>query len=487
MEIAQATASPIDVDADVVIVGVSEDSGLNAAAKELDRAAGGVFQRLIETREVTGSKNEITTLPLPAGRRPLLAVLVGIGKRATLDRGTAFRAAATAAKACSAKPRATIACYLADDWSQVLEEAAIAGLIVGCHGHDLYRVKRSRNPFNKILWSGKHETMLRTGMVIGESINLARKLVNEPPNEIYPETFARMAEQVARDDGIECEVWDEQRLIQERCGSLLAVGRASRKSPRLVLLHYNGGRPEEAPLALVGKGVTFDSGGLSIKPTDGMKTMKCDMAGAATVLASVSAIARLELPINVIGAVGLVENMLGGDAFRVGDVLKARSGKTIEVLNTDAEGRLVLADVLDVVAEKKPARIIDLATLTGACCVALGLDVAGVMSNEDSWCHAILTNAKTVGEPAWQLPMFPEYGEQIRSDIADIKNTGEGRWGGAITAAKFLEEFVRDIPWVHLDIAGPAYYESPKPWLETGGTGAFVRTLVEVARTWPPK
>jgi leucyl aminopeptidase len=487
MEFAMASASPVDVEADVIIVACSEGTGLNTAAKEFDRSLGGVMQRLIENREITGAKNEVISIPLPAGRRQFLCVLIGTGPRASLDRGTVYRAAATAAKSCSAKPRQTVACYMADDWTQVLEEAAIAGLIAGSQGHDLYRAKRSRTPFSKVLWSGRHETTLRTGAVIGESINLARKLVNEPPNEIYPETFARIAQQVARDDGVECEVWDEQRLIQERCGSLLAVGRASRKSPRLVLLTHRGGREDEAPLALVGKGVTFDSGGLSIKPTDGMKTMKCDMAGAATVLATISAIARLELPINVIGAVGLVENMLGGDAFRVGDVLKARSGKTIEVLNTDAEGRLVLADVLDVVADRKPSRIVDLATLTGACCVALGLDVAGVMSNEDSWCHTILTNARTVGEPAWQLPMFPEYSDQIRSDIADIKNTGDGRWGGAITAAKFLEEFVRDIPWVHVDIAGPAYNESPKPWLETGGTGVFIRTLIEVARNWPPK
>jgi leucyl aminopeptidase len=246
-----------------------------------------------------------------------------------------------------------------------------------------------------------------------------------------------------------------------------------------------GGDPGDPVLALVGKGVTFDSGGLSIKPTDGMKTMKCDMAGAATVFGAMQAIARLGLSINVIGLAGLVENMVGGDAYKLGDVLIARNGKTIEVLNTDAEGRLVLADVLDVAVERHAAGIIDLATLTGACMVALGTDVAGLMTNDQAWCDTVRAAAEDCGEPVWQLPMFADYyDEQIQSKVADIKNVGEGRWAGAITAAKFLEQFVGKTPWVHIDIAGPAFLENPKPWVDAGGTGVFVRTLVELARRW---
>jgi leucyl aminopeptidase len=188
----------------------------------------------------------------------------------------------------------------------------------------------------------------------------------------------------------------------------------------------------------------------------------------------------LKLPVNVIGLAGLVENMIGGNAFKLGDVLRARSGKTIEVLNTDAEGRLVLADVLDVAVERKANCIIDLATLTGACVVALGTDVAGLMTNNQTLCDKVAAAAKTCGEPVWQLPMFPDYAEQIKSNVADIKNTGDGRWGGAITAAKFLEEFVQERPWVHIDIAGPAFLESAKSWIDAGATGAFVRTLVEL-------
>jgi leucyl aminopeptidase len=260
----------------------------------------------------------------------------------------------------------------------------------------------------------------------------------------------------------------------------LSVAKGSPRPARLVILEYRGGKPGDAPMAIVGKGVTFDSGGLSLKPTDSMTTMKCDMAGAAATLAAVCAAARLKLPVNVVGLCGLVENMTGGAAMKLGDVLTARSGKTIEVLNTDAEGRLVLADVLNVALDRKPARIVDMATLTGACVVALGTDVVGAFANDQAWCDTIVAAARKAGEPIWQMPMFPEYSEHIKSEIADIKNTGDGRWGGAITAAKFLEEFVEGTPWCHLDIAGPAYFDKPKPWADVGGTGVMVRTLVEL-------
>jgi leucyl aminopeptidase len=363
-----------------------------------------------------------------------------------------------------------------------LTESGVSGALVGCQGQDLYRSEKKRHPFEELLWSGSDARAIEAGRILGESINLTRRLVNEPPQEVYPGSFAEQAELIATEYGLQSEVWDQSRLEIERCGSLLAVAKGSSKPPRLVILRHDGGPANQPPLALVGKGVTFDSGGLSLKPTDSMLTMKCDMAGAATVLGAMQAIARLKLPLNVIGLMGLVENMTGPAAMKLGDVLTARSGKTIEVHNTDAEGRLVLADVLDVAVERGAARIIDLATLTGACVVALGNDVAGLMTNDQAWCDAVAAAAQACGEPAWQLPMFAEYSELIKSEVADIKNVGEGRWGGAITAAKFLEEFVAGKPWVHMDIAGPAFLEKSKPWLDGGATGIFVRTLVEVAR-----
>jgi leucyl aminopeptidase len=479
-----ASLLPIaEAKAGVVVAPHFADQPLSGAAAELDRATGGQVTRLLEAQELTGKKYEVVVLPAPSGITAGVAVVVGLGKREELDAGNAFRAFAAAAKAVSSKDRRQAAIYLDEGWSAALTSAAVAGAMTGCVGQDLYRAKKSRFPFAELQVAGAAEPALQEGRVLGEAVAFARRLVNEPPSEMYPASFATAAEQVAKRYRLGCEVWDEQRLTQERCGSLLAVGRASTQPPRLVILTHNGGRAGDAPLALVGKGVTFDSGGLSLKPSDGMKTMKCDMAGAATVLAAMQAIAQLRLPVNVIGLCGLVENMVSGSSYKLGDVLKARSGKTIEVLNTDAEGRLVLADVLDVAVERGANRIVDLATLTGACVVALGNDVAGVMSNNDSWQNEVLAAAKRAGEPLWPLPMFPEYNEHIKSEVADIKNIGDGRWGGAIAGAKFLEEFVAAKPWAHLDIAGPAFLESPRPWQDGGASGAFVRTLVELVRS----
>jgi leucyl aminopeptidase len=321
-----------------------------------------------------------------------------------------------------------------------------------------------------------------TGATIAAGVNLARRLVNTAPDDLYPQSFADEAASVAGRTGLEIEIWDEDRLAKENCRAILAVGRGSVRPPRLVLLRHRGGRGQAPQLALVGKGVTFDSGGLSLKPSESMLTMKCDMAGGAAMLAAIATISALELPIDVVAAIGLVENMTGPAAYKLGDVITARSGTTIEVHNTDAEGRIVLADVLDVVRSLKPARILDAATLTGACMVALGHDVAGLFTNDQGWCDRIAAAARAVGEPVWQLPMYPEYDEQIVGDVADIRNVGDGRWGGAITAAKFLERFVGGIPWTHVDIAGPAFAEKPRPWTDGGGTGAMVRPIVELAR-----
>ena len=320
---------------------------------------------------------------------------------------------------------------------------------------------------------------LNRGLILGEGILLTRELVNLPPNYMYPESFAKRAASVAVTCGLELEVWDELRLRRENCNALLAVNAGSSRPPRLLILRYPGTNNSQ-PLALVGKGVTFDSGGLSLKPTEGMTTMKCDMAGAATVLGTMQTIARLKLPTPVVGLVGLVENMVSGSCFKLGDVLTARNGKTIEILNTDAEGRLVLADVLDVTLQENPKAIIDLATLTGACVVALGNDISGLMTNNSDLAESIETAAEAVGELVWQLPMFAHFKEQIQSQVADIKNIGDGRWGGAITAAKFLEEFVGDKPWTHIDIAGPAFADKPKNYMDAGASGCMVRTLTKL-------
>jgi leucyl aminopeptidase len=481
MEARSVSGSPAEAEAAAVVVGVYQEPSLGEFTQAVDKATGGVLSRLMERKEITGKHGELLPLHAPQNVKAPLVLLVGLGKREELDAGKLYRAAGAASLRLADKERSRTAFFLDYAGAAELTESGVAGGVVGCHGQDLYKKEKKVHPPQQILWAG-NDAAVQSGRILGESINLARRLVNEPPSRIYPASFAEEAAQVAGECGLEIEVWDEARLKQERCGSLLAVAQGSSQPPRMVILRHSGGKKAEAPLALAGKGVTFDSGGLSLKPTEGMLTMKDDMAGGATVLAAMQAIARLGIPRNVIGVIGLVENMPSGASYKLGDVLTARSGKTIEVHNTDAEGRLVLADVLDVAVERGAAKIIDLATLTGACMVALGTDVAGLMSNNQEWCDAVAAAARRCGEPAWQLPMFPEYGELIRGGVADIKNVGEGRWGGAITAAKFLEEFVAGKPWTHIDIAGPAFSEKPKPHHDAGGTGAFVRTLVEVAR-----
>ena len=481
MKIRAIQTSPSETRADVVVVGLFAEGILTAAATEINQATDGLLRRLIDAKEITGKANETTLLLGPAGVAAEQLLVLGLGPRDGLDHGVAFRAAGAAAKRLAGRERTAVAFFLGDAWDEAMHVQALAGAIVGSQGQDLYRAKKNLHPPDELLWAGIDERALDAGRTIGESVNFTRRLVNLPPDELYPASFAEQAEQLGREVDMQVEVWDRDKLEAERCGALLAVAKGSAREPRLVICRYQGASNEAAPLALVGKGVTFDSGGLSIKPSEGMLAMKCDMAGAATVLGALRAIALLKLPINVVGVMGLVENLTGPEAYKLGDVLQTRKGVTIEVHNTDAEGRLVLADALDVALEQQPSRIVDLATLTGACMVALGEDVAGVMSNNQPCCDAVIAAAGRAGERVWQLPMFAEYDEQIQSEVADFKNVGKGRFGGAITAAKLLAQFVGDTPWTHIDIAGPAFRDAPKAWCDAGASGEYVRTLVELA------
>ena len=484
MQISRIQTRIATTDADAVALGVFEDAPLTGAAAEADAALGGAIRGLIERKEFFGHSYEIAPLLVPVGRAKQ-ALVVGLGRREKFDCGAAFRTAAAAAKVLAGKPRASVAFFLDEAWPEDWTEAGVCGAIVGCQGQDLYRAEKNRHPFGSLAWSGGTEQAVASGRIMGDSVNLTRRLVNSPADEIYPETFAAQAAEVAQRCGLEIEIWDEKRLLAERCGTILAVAKGSSRPARLVILRYQGGGKGAPTLAIVGKGVTFDSGGLSLKTPEGMLTMKCDKAGASTMVGAMQAIAQLKLPINVVGIAGLVENMTGPAAMKLGDVLRARNGRTIEVHNTDAEGRLVLADLLSLAVDLGVAKIVDLATLTGACVIALGTEVAGVMTNDQPWCEAVVSAARRSGEPIWQLPMYPEiYNELIKSEVADIKNVGDGRWGGAITAAKFLEQFVGTTPWAHLDIAGPAFRDKPKPWSDGGASGQFVRTLVQVAREW---
>jgi leucyl aminopeptidase len=477
----QLLASPLPLfEGDALVLGMGDDWSRSPAVIEIDQATGGLLSKLLSMDELSTKPNKVTSLLLPPGLQVRSLVVVGLGEADKLHPGGAFRAAATAAKqVAGSKYRQRIA-YGGFAGDARCMQSSVIGSLTGAVGQDIFRKEPSLYPPAAVHWSGIDQASLRRGEILGQSINATRSWINLPPNYMYPETFARAALQLGQELGFSVEVWDEKKLTEEKCEALLAVARGSVKPPRLCILRYAGTDASQPPIALVGKGVTFDSGGYSLKPTEGMLTMKCDMSGAATVLGIMQAAVRLKLSRPIVGLVGLVENLVSGDAFKLGDVLTSRSGKTIEIHNTDAEGRLVLADVLDVARSYQPSQIIDFATLTGACVVALGNDVTGVMSNRESWQNELLSAAQRAGEYAWPLPMYDFFGEQIAGKVADIKNVGEGRWGGAITAAKFLEEFVGDIPWIHLDIAGPAFLDAPKPWADAGGSGTMIRSLIEL-------
>lgn len=461
---------------DVLVAGLPEDGSLPPSLAELDATAGGWLKRLIESGQLRGKRGELTCLGTPSASGPLMVLVVGLGN-AQASRSLAMESAASAIRTLSDRSRREVAVMLAESFPESMHDAIVAGAVTACEGQSLYQSEPSLLPPETIAFPGLSEQSLERGKAIGVSINHTRQLVNEPPAILYPETFTQMAQGILADSGIDVDVWDEAKLEAENCRSILAVGGGSERPPRLMIMQYQGGG-NQPPLAIVGKGVTFDSGGLSLKPSDSMVDMKCDMAGAATVVGVMHALARLGVRQNVIGFCGLAENMVSGKSYKLGDVIKTRSGKTIEILNTDAEGRVVLADTLDVARQYQPRAVIDLATLTGACMVALGRDVVGMMTNQQSLCDEIQVAAREEGEPVWQLPMFDLYDEQIKSKVADIKNIGDGRWGGAITAAKFLQNFVGDLPWVHLDIAGPAFADRPKPYRDAGATGTMVRTLL---------
>ncbi len=464
---------------DCLVLGLDNEWAKSSEIAKLNEATNGLLKRLIETEEISTKPLKVTQIVAPAGLETKLLLTVGLGSLEARDSNVYSRAAAAALKAIASKKRGIVR-VVGFQGAGLSLRGAVSGAMVGCVGQDLFRKEKSLYAPDCIQWVGLDEATVQAGVVLGEAINFTRRLVNLPPNYLYPETLADEAIQLGREHSVAVEVWDRKRLEAEGCGALLGVARGSVRDPRLVILRYNGAATNAAPTVLVGKGVTFDSGGYSIKPTDGMLTMKCDMAGAATVLGIMKAAVQFQVKHNLVAIIGLVENLISGDAFKLGDVLTARSGKTIEIHNTDAEGRLVLADCLNVALDQKPARIVDFATLTGACCVGLGLEISGLMTNNEAWQSEIKKSADACGEYTWPLPMHAFFTEQIAGKIADIKNVGEGRYGGAMTAAKFLQEFVEDVAWTHIDIAGPAFLDSPKPWCDAGGTGTLVRTFVEL-------
>jgi leucyl aminopeptidase len=441
------------------------------------------------------------TLVLNDGER--VRVLLGLGPSGESG-PTGWRRAAADFARCTGRHRRTAFEFpselVAEGGGDVLQAVA-EGLVLGAYRFDTYRSADDRPTTDGCsLVVGDSARRLRPlverGVAIAAAVCFARDLVNEPGGSLTPRVFAERAAERAGEVGLGVEVMDEQAIAEAGLGGLLAVNQGSTEPPRLLKLTYDppAGFEDAGPdadaaevptVALVGKGITFDSGGLSIKPADAMMGMKSDMAGAAAVIAAMTALPAVGAPVRVVAFTPMTDNMTGGSAQRPGDVYTARNGTTVEVLNTDAEGRLVLADALVLAAEEAPDAIIDLATLTGACMVALGDRIAGLMGNDDAFVATVSAAAARVGERVWHLPLPPEYRSQLDSTVADLKNIGAGRYGGALTAGLFLREFVpAEVPWVHLDIAGPAFGAEQDGENPKGGTGFGVRTLVELLQGW---
>ncbi|WP_415950763.1 leucyl aminopeptidase [Streptomyces sp. KLOTTS4A1] len=502
-----STAAAVGLKADALVVGVAKgDKGPVVApgAEAVEKAFGGKLAAVLETLGASGGEGEVTKVPSPDGVKAPLVLAVGLGaapkKDSSYDTEALRRAAGAAARALAGSKKAAFALPV-DGAAEV--QAIGEGALLGAYSFVAYKGtpdktgaqangkaakgkgKGAKGPLGEAVILGSRDKAAKAALersaTVAEELNRARDLVNTPPNDLNPEAFAAIAQAAAKEHGVKVQVLDEKALVKGGFGGILGVGAGSASTPRLVKLSYTHAKAKKH-LAFVGKGITYDSGGISLKPAGHNETMKCDMAGAATVFASVMAAARLGLEVNVTGWLALAENMPSGSATRPGDVLRMYSGKTVEVLNTDAEGRLVLADALAKASEDKPDAIVDVATLTGAMMVALGSRTFGVMANDDAFRTSLYEIAEASGEPAWPMPLPEHLVKGMDSATADIANMGE-RMGGGLVAGLFLREFVGEgITWAHLDIAGPAFNDgSPFGYTPKGGTGAAMRTLVALA------
>jgi leucyl aminopeptidase len=474
----------------VVVLDEGEPDKPQPKVQTTDRAVLDSVQEIISAREINGKIFETVMVHRPVGLKAKRLLLIGGGKAKDFSSYELRKLAGTAARFLKPKGIRSFA-FLAPPLSSGAADAvkAIAeGTYVGNFDPDTYKSDRKDQSLLEMTVVAAEpaeraelETALERGRIVGESQNFTRELVNEPANRMTPRMLAERAQQVAREAGLQCEVFGPDKMRELKMGAFLSVAQGSEEEPRLILLRYEpAGAPEKPVLGLVGKGITFDTGGISIKPSEGMEKMKYDMAGGAVMLGAMRAIALLKPRLRMVGVICATENMPSGKAQKPGDVQIAMSGKSIEVINTDAEGRLILADGLYWARQLGATHLVDAATLTGAVVVALGYINAGVFSNNDAIYNRFEEAEKRAGEKMWRMPLDSEYMEQLKSTIADMTNVG-GRPGGAVTAAMFLKEFVGETPWIHLDIAGTAWMEDNKAWIAKGPSGIAVRSIVEFA------
>ncbi|HEY9403756.1 MAG TPA: leucyl aminopeptidase [Pyrinomonadaceae bacterium] len=504
MDIQVSTGRVGDADVQALAVAVFKDEQAHEGfLQELDAATGGLIKSVIESEELKGKEGETVYVHLGDGRGELKAkrlLLVGVGERESYGAAQASQMAGTAARALRARGVKSVGLITrgAEAEAERSASAAVEGVLMALFEMDKYRTSEKEERIIErlvIIAQGASEDALgrgaARGRIIGESVNFTRDLANEPGAYMTPTIMAERARAIASEFGLDVDVLDRARMEGEGMGSLLSVARGSEEPPALIILKYtpegfdgsaNAGTVAgggDGLLAFVGKGVTFDSGGISIKPGENMELMKYDMTGGATVLGVMRAVAQLKPPMPLLGVVPATENLPSGKATKPGDVVRAMSGKTIEVINTDAEGRLILADAIAYARKLGATQIVDLATLTGAVSIALGDVNTGILGTDQELIDEVIASGREVGEKLWQLPLDKEYTRQIKSDIADIKNVG-GRKAGTITAAAFLKEFADGISWAHLDIAGTAWGDDAKPYRSKGPTGVAVRTLLNL-------
>ncbi|MEO8099288.1 MAG: leucyl aminopeptidase [Acidobacteriota bacterium] len=466
------------VEADAAAVVLCEE---DSAPSELSSVAAWVAE-LKSSGEFTGKSGELAISYSPAGLAAKRLVLVGGGKRAQHDSAALRKAVGAAIRTLKTKGVKKLAWFLAGGDAEAVAE----GALLGNFEPDVHKSSKDTKSLDTlvVVAAESARAAVARGVILGESQNFTRDLVNEPANLLTPLVLGDRARIMAAEEGLECEILDQDRMKQLGMGSLLGVAQGSSEPPCLIVVRYKPAAAKSADhLGLVGKGVTFDTGGVSIKPADGMEKMKYDMAGGAAVLGAMRAIARLKPSIAVTAFVPAVENHINGKAQRPGDIVTSMSGKTIEVLNTDAEGRLILADALTYAQKLGCTHLVDAATLTGAIVVALGNVNIGAFTNNDAMLGRVMAASKAEGEKTWQMPMDEEYKELLKSAFADLGNIG-GRWGGSISAAWFLREFVGETPWVHLDIAGTAWLDEAKPHMAKGPSGVGVRTFTRLAMDW---
>jgi leucyl aminopeptidase len=490
--LAVSSDSPAEIDTDVLAVPIFEGEEPDADIRALDTATGGMLIRALESRELQGRLFELFVTPVAKGWKARRVAFVGAGARADYNTERLRRIATTVALHARQRRERRLAWLNRGDLPAAgAVQAAAEGLALSLFSADTYKSgERAPAPLGEIvILAGSRQdaaalsAAAERGRILGESCNIARELSNEPSNVLTPAVFADRAAEISRAAGLEVDILDERAIAELGMGLLLGIAKGSAEPPRVIVMrHTPNAVPGSPVLGLVGKGVTFDTGGISIKPADGMERMKDDMAGGAAVICAMRAISLLKAPINVIGVVPTTENMPGGRAVKPGDVLTSASGKTVEVINTDAEGRLILGDALWYAQELGATHLVDVATLTGAAVVALGKISSALFGRPQSWVDAVNRASQTAGDRCWPMPLYDEYAEQLRSDIADMMNTG-GRPAGACTAAMFLKEFAGSGPWAHLDVAGTAWADDARPWMPKGPSGVAVRTLAELAFT----